>query len=68
MFSSNVAFKELFCFIRRLIYSYWEWNECWNVKNLKMFGLKIITNRSNFHQLEVVGRGSKTQLQMGGFF
>ena len=31
--------------------------------------LQIITNMGNFHPLEVVGRGSETQLQVGeGFF
>ena len=34
-------------------------------KNLQMFGL---TNMSNFHPLEVVGRSSETQLQVGDFF
>ena len=30
-----------------------------------MFGLKLNTNTSNFHPFEVVGRGSKTKLQVG---
>ena len=32
-----------------------------------MFGLKLnmLTNMSNFHPLEVMGRGSETQLQVG---
>ena len=36
--------------------------------DLEMFGLKLITiyNVINFRQLEVVGRGSETQLQVGG--
>ena len=29
-----------------------------------MFGLKL--NMSNFYPIEVVGRGSETQLQVGG--
>ena len=32
-----------------------------------MFGLKL-KKLSNFHQFEVVGRGSETQLQMGENF
>ena len=30
-----------------------------------MLGLKLKTNMSNFHPLEIVGRGSETQLQAG---
>ena len=30
-----------------------------------MFGFKFETNMGNFHSLEVVGRGSETQLQVG---
>ena len=30
-----------------------------------MFGRKL-TDMANFHPLEVVGRGSETQLQVGG--
>ena len=40
----------------------------WVLKHLKIcecFGLKLNTNTSNFHPLEVVGRGSETQLQVG---
>ena len=37
---------------------------CLNIKILQMFGL-IQTNMSNFHPLEVVDRGSETQLQVG---
>ena len=33
-------------------------------QDLKMF-YRIITNMINFHPLEVVGRGSETQLQVG---
>ena len=29
---------------------------------------QILTNMSNFHPLEVVGRGSETQLQVDEFF
>ena len=30
-----------------------------------MFSFKIITNMSDFHSIEVVGRGGETQLQVG---
>ena len=30
-------------------------------QDLQMFGLQIYTNMSNFHPLEVVGRGSEIQ-------
>ena len=33
-------------------------------QDLQMFWLKL-TNISNFHPLQVVGRGSETQLQVG---
>ena len=36
--------------------------------NLQIFGPKFNKYMSNFHPLEVVGRGSKTQLQVGAFF
>ena len=36
-------------------------------EDLQMLGLKL-KNVSNFHSLEVVGRGSKTQLQVGENF
>ena len=36
---------------------------CLNIKIIKCLVLKL-TNMSNFHQLEVVGRGSETQLQV----
>ena len=32
-------------------------------QHYQMFGLKL--NKCNFHPLEVVGRGSETQLQVG---
>ena len=35
-----------------------------NDQHLRLFGPKL-TNISNFHPLEVVGRGSETQLQVG---
>ena len=35
-----------------------------NIQDLQMFGLKL-KNMSNFHALEVVSRGSETQLQVG---
>ena len=34
-------------------------------EDLQIFGLKIKKNTSNFYSLEVVGRGSETQLQVG---
>ena len=37
---------------------------CSNIKILKMFGLEL-TNLTDFHPLEVVARGSETQLQVG---
>ena len=39
---------------------YWEWNECF-----AYVWSQIKTNMSNFHPLEVVGRGSETQIQVG---
>ena len=33
-------------------------------QDLQMFAIKL-TNTSNFYPLEVVGRGSETQLQVG---
>ena len=33
----------------------------------QMFGVKL-NNMSNFYPLEVVGRGSETQFQVGEFF
>ena len=34
-------------------------------QDLQMFGLKLNKYMSNFHPLEVVGRGCETQLQVG---
>ena len=34
-------------------------------KDLQKIDLKVNTYMSNFHSLEVVGRGSETQLQVG---
>ena len=34
-------------------------------EDLKIFGLKLKKNTSNFYSLEVVGRASETQLQVG---
>ena len=36
-------------------------------KDLEMLGIKF-TKMSNFHPIEVMGRDSETQLQMGDFF
>ena len=33
--------------------------------DLQMFSPKFLANVNNFHPLEVVGRGSETQLQVG---
>ena len=34
-------------------------------QDLQMFFFSNKTNTNNFHRLEVVGRGSETQLQVG---
>ena len=34
-------------------------------QDLQMFFFHIKTNMSNFHSLEVVARGSETQIQVG---
>ena len=34
-------------------------------EDLQIFGPKSRTSRSNFHPLQVVGRGSETQFQVG---
>ena len=47
-----------------VIVKYWEWNVCINIKICKCL-VSNWTNTSNFHPLEVVGRGSETQLQVG---
>ena len=54
------------CFIRmisRLNRSYWQRNVSLNIKICKCLVLNEI-NMSNFHPLEVVCRGSETQLQV----
>ena len=43
---------------------FWEWNECLNIKIYK-FVVSNLYNMSNCHPLEVVGRGSETQIQVG---
>ena len=53
------------CFSSRLNHSYLQWNEWLNMKILKCFFCQIQRNVSNFHPLEVVGRSSETQLQVG---
>ena len=40
-------------------------NECLNIKIFKCLVTNIKINMSNFHPLEVVGRGSETKLQVG---
>ena len=46
--------------------SYWKRNLCLHIKISNIFGLKLFkTNMSSFRPLEVVGCGSKTQLQVG---
>ena len=45
-----------------LNHSYWE--RGLEHQNLQMFGLKL-NNISNFHPLDVVGRGSESQLSVG---
>ena len=51
------------CFISRLNHSYCELNECLNITICKYL-VSNSTNISNFHPLEVAGRGSETQLQV----
>ena len=43
---------------------FWECNECLSIKICKGLVANLI-NKSNFHPLEVMGRGSETQLQVG---
>ena len=50
------------CCIIRLNHSYWERNVCLNINNCKCL-ISNSTNMNHFHPLEVVDRGSKTQLQ-----
>ena len=45
--------------VRRLNRIDWEPNECFKRQRL----VPYLTNLSNFHPLEVTGRGSETQLQ-----
>ena len=54
----------LISFISKLNHCYWEWNESLNIKIYKCLVLNL-TKMRNFHPLEVVGRGSETQLQVG---
>ena len=53
----------IFVFISMLNHCYWELHEHLNIKICKC-SVSHWTNMSNFHQLEVVGRGSETQLQV----
>ena len=54
------------CFISRLNHSYLQWNECLNMKILKcFFFVKFKEMWVIFTPLEVVGRSSETQLQVG---
>ena len=53
----------LICFISRLDHCYWKLDSCLNIKICKYLRLNS-TNLSNFQPLEVVGRGSETQLQV----
>ena len=54
----------LICFISLPNHCYWELNVCLNIKNCK-YMCSDQTNMSNFRPLEVVGRDSETQLQVG---
>ena len=51
--------------ISQLIHCYWELNVCFNIEILKKSLVQNSTYVSNFCPLEVVGRGSETQLQVG---
>ena len=51
-------------FVTRLNYCYWELKVCLNIKICACL-VSNLTNMRDFHPLEVVGRGSETQLQVG---
>ena len=59
--------KRLICSINQPNHCYWEWNVCLNIKICKYL-CSNYTNMSNFQPLDVVGRGSETQLQVGENF
>ena len=51
-------------YIRRSNHNYWESNLCLNI-TICEYLVSNYTNICNFHPLEVVDRGSETQLQVG---
>ena len=53
-----------FHFKSRSKHCYWERNVCLNIKICKCL-VQNETNMINFHPLEVVDRGSETQLEVG---
>ena len=56
------AGKGLICFIRRLNRRYWERKVCLNIQICKSLVSNLSDIHEHFHPLEVVGRGSETQL------
>ena len=53
-----------FHFMSRSKHCYWERNACLNI-NIFKYLFPNETNVINFHPLEVVDRGSETQLEVG---
>ena len=50
----------------KIINCYWEWNVSLNIQQIiSKYPVLNETNISNFYPLEVVGRDSETQLQVG---
>ena len=49
-----------------VVYNIFQMEMC--IKNINIFGPKLERNMSNFIPLEVVNRGSETQLQVGEKF
>ena len=49
---------------RQMFHWHWKRHECLDIKISKRL-VPNDTRMSNFHPLEVVGRGSETQLQVG---
>ena len=59
-----VTAKHDYIRFNRLNHCYWDWNVCLNKKIRKCL-VSNYTNVSNFNPLEVAGRGSDAQLQVG---
>ena len=65
LIATKVVFNPLFSLLNHSLMG----KKCvFKHQDLQMFGSKIKQIQSNFHSLEVVGRGHETQLQVGGNF